>query len=73
LGPHDLILGQPFMQWFAARLDYERTGEVSMYLWKGGDRKVNPTIVITITDPKDSRNATTINHSHHATIEEVDD
>ncbi|KAJ6509574.1 hypothetical protein DFH09DRAFT_942565 [Mycena vulgaris] len=73
LGHHDMILGQPFMQWFAARIDYERTGEVSMFLWKGGDRKVHPTIVVTITDPKDPRNATTINRSHRATIEEVED
>jgi hypothetical protein len=50
---HDLILGQPFLQWFAARLDYECTGAVSMYLWKGGDRRVNPTLVVTITDPED--------------------
>ncbi|KAJ6583446.1 hypothetical protein DFH09DRAFT_911588 [Mycena vulgaris] len=73
LGHHDMILGQPFLQWFAARLDYERSGEVSMYLWKGGDRKVHPTIVVTITDPKDPRNATSINRSHRATIEEVVD
>ncbi|KAJ7934114.1 hypothetical protein B0H13DRAFT_1591810 [Mycena leptocephala] len=75
LGHHDMILGQPFLQWFAARLDYERTGEVSMYLWKGGDRKVHPTIVVTITDPKDPRNTTAITrtHSHRATVEEITD
>jgi hypothetical protein len=73
IGHHDLILGQPFLQWFAARLDYERTGAVSMYLWKGGDRRVNPTLVVTITDPEDPRNATTITRNHRATIEEVDD
>jgi hypothetical protein len=73
IGHHDLILGQPFLQWFAARLDYERTGAVSMYLWKGGDRRVNPTLVVTITDPEDPRNATTITRNHRATIEEVED
>jgi hypothetical protein len=73
LGHHDLILGQPFLQWFAARLDYERSGGVSLYLWKAGDRKIHPTIVVTITDPKDPRNATAINRSHRATIEEVTD
>ncbi|KAJ7189275.1 hypothetical protein C8R46DRAFT_878033 [Mycena filopes] len=73
LGRHDMILGQPFMQWYAARLDYERSGDVSMYMWKGGDRKVNPTIVVTITDPKDTRNTTRMTHSHGATIEEVED
>jgi hypothetical protein len=73
IGHHDLILGQPFLQWFAARLDYERTGAVSMYLWKGGDRRVNPTLVVTITDPEDPRNATTITRNHRATIEEIDE
>jgi hypothetical protein len=73
IGHHDLILGQPFLQWFAARLDYKRTGAVSMYLWKGGDRRVNPTLVVTITDPEDPRNATTITRNHRATIEEVED
>ncbi|KAJ6510748.1 hypothetical protein C8R45DRAFT_1161682, partial [Mycena sanguinolenta] len=56
IGHHDIILGQPFLQWFAARIDYEREGAVSLYLWKNGSRKVNPTIVITITDPNDPRN-----------------
>jgi hypothetical protein len=73
LGNHDMILGQPFLQWFAARLDYERSGAVSLYMWKGGDRKVNPTIVVTITDPNDSRNATAISRNYRATIEEVSD
>ncbi|KAJ6571441.1 hypothetical protein B0H19DRAFT_988062 [Mycena capillaripes] len=73
LGPHDLILGQPFLQWFASRLDYERSGAVSLYLWKNGDRKVNPTIVVTITDPKNPRNATAISRNQRATIEEVTD
>ncbi|KAJ7301936.1 hypothetical protein DFH08DRAFT_723663 [Mycena albidolilacea] len=73
IGHHDLILGQPFLQWFAARLDYERTGAVSMYLWKGGDRRVNPTLVVTIIDPEDPCNATTITRNHQATIEEVED
>ncbi|KAJ7265213.1 hypothetical protein C8J57DRAFT_1511776 [Mycena rebaudengoi] len=73
IGHHDLILGQPFLQWFAARIDYERNGTVSLYLWKGGDRKVNPTIMVTITDPKDPRNASSITRNHHATIEEVAD
>ena len=80
LGPQDLILGQPFLQWFSARLDYERSGGASLYLWKDGDRKVHPTIVVTITDPNDSRNATAITRGHaHPTsrrsawIEEVTD
>ncbi|KAJ7238045.1 hypothetical protein B0H12DRAFT_1238016 [Mycena haematopus] len=73
LGQHDIILGQPFLQWFAARLDYERKGGVNMYLWKHGDRKAAPTIVVTITNPQDPRNATTISRSRAAWVEEVSD
>ncbi|KAJ7483025.1 hypothetical protein B0H11DRAFT_1651157, partial [Mycena galericulata] len=56
LGPYELILGQPFLQWFAARLDYERNGSVTLFLWKEGDRKVPPTLFVAITDPQDPRN-----------------
>ncbi|KAJ7104909.1 hypothetical protein C8R44DRAFT_639892 [Mycena epipterygia] len=77
LGQHDIILGQPFLQWFASRIDYDRTGAVHLYLWKEGNRKLSPTVVISITDPADPRNTTTISthaHSHPAAwVEEVSD
>ncbi|KAJ7135550.1 hypothetical protein C8R44DRAFT_609521 [Mycena epipterygia] len=77
LGHHDIILGQPFLQWFASRIDYDRNGAVNLYLWKEGDRKARPTVVISITDPSDPRNTTTITtrgHSHPiARVEEVTD
>ena len=73
VGKHDLILGQPFLQWYAARVDYERSGVVRMYLWKEGDRNNKPSLTISITDPADPRNATSIGHSHGATIEELED
>jgi hypothetical protein len=75
LGQHDIILGQPFLQWFASRIDYERNGAVSLYLWKEGDRKMRPTVVISITDPSDPRNTTTITTRGHssARVEEVSD
>ncbi|KAJ6583154.1 hypothetical protein DFH09DRAFT_1076306 [Mycena vulgaris] len=70
---HPRPAGQPFMQWFAVCIDYERSGGVSLYLWKNGDRKIHPTIVVTITDPQDPCNATAITRNHCATIEEVTD
>ncbi len=76
LGKHDIILGQPFLQWFAARLDYERTGQVKLILWKDGDCRQRPTLSVTITDPQDTRNATKISHSARVRttqIEEVTD
>lgn len=78
LGLHDIILGQPFLQWFASRIDYDRNGAVNLYLWKDGDRKMRPTVVISITDPSDPRNTTTITtrghgHNEAAWVEEVTD
>lgn len=77
LGQHDIILGQPFLQWFASRIDYDRSGAVQLYLWKDGNRKQAPTIVISITDPADPRNTTTISTNAHtrpvAWVEEVSD
>ncbi|KAF8902987.1 hypothetical protein CPB85DRAFT_1438533 [Mucidula mucida] len=72
----DLILGQPFLMWFAASIDYNRSGEVTLYLWKDGDRVIKPTISIAITNPSDSRNqADIVQHHHHGAtrIEEVPD
>ncbi|KAJ7244539.1 hypothetical protein C8J57DRAFT_1525011 [Mycena rebaudengoi] len=73
LEPHNIILGQPFLQWFAARLDYERSGTVSLYLWKEGNRKVHPTIVVTITDPLDPRNTSTMTRGHSHPMAYVED
>ncbi|KAJ7429332.1 hypothetical protein FB451DRAFT_1519524 [Mycena latifolia] len=77
LGHHDIILGQPFLQWFASRIDYDRNGGVNLYLWKEGDRKARPTVVISITDPADPRNTTTITTRGHsqsmAHVDEVTD
>lgn len=60
IGRHDIILGQPFLQWFSARLDYERGTHVKLYLWADGNRQARPTLMISITDPEDARNATAI-------------
>ncbi|THU91073.1 hypothetical protein K435DRAFT_674857 [Dendrothele bispora CBS 962.96] len=66
----DIILGQPFLHWFAARLDYWRTGVVKLYLWKDGDKTNRPTLSIVITDPTDKRNTTAIDRSsNEASIE----
>jgi hypothetical protein len=74
LGAQDLILGQPFLQWFGSRLEYERGGHVSLFLWKDGIRKGPPTIGIPIANPDDSRNATSINRNNRAAyVEDVTD
>ncbi|THU80244.1 hypothetical protein K435DRAFT_696053 [Dendrothele bispora CBS 962.96] len=57
---YDLILGQPFLQWYASRVEYFRTGVVKMYLWKDAEKERRPTVMINITDPSDPRNTTVI-------------
>ncbi|KAJ3504975.1 hypothetical protein NMY22_g17741 [Coprinellus aureogranulatus] len=58
---HDCILGQPWIQWYAARIDYHRSGAMKMLLWKDGDRSVHPTISLSLTKPDDPRNVDTLN------------
>ncbi|KAJ3739185.1 hypothetical protein DFH05DRAFT_1530459 [Lentinula detonsa] len=60
VGKHDIILGQPFLQEFSARIDYERGNHCKLYLWDDGNRHKRPTLMISITDPNNPRNATAI-------------
>ncbi|THU83350.1 hypothetical protein K435DRAFT_807580 [Dendrothele bispora CBS 962.96] len=70
----DIILGQPFLNWFAARLDYWRDGVAKLYLWKDGDKSQRPTLSIVITDPTDKRNTTVIDRNvYEAKIVKEDD
>lgn len=79
IGRHDIILGQPFLQAFSARLDYNRGDHCKLYLWKHGERNGRPTLMISITDPNSPRNATAIRLGEDAKttstarIEEVHD
>lgn len=78
LGKHDIILGQPFLQAFSARLDYEQGAHCKLYLWKGGEKIGRPTLVVSVTDPKNPRNAKAIRLGENAKassafVEEVDE
>lgn len=54
----DIILGQPFLTYFDARVDYSASGETVLYLWADRDKEhgQRPTLGISITDPEDARN-----------------
>ncbi|KAF9054753.1 hypothetical protein BJ165DRAFT_1316552, partial [Panaeolus papilionaceus] len=56
----DCILGQPWLQWFAARVDHHRDGMMGIILWKDGDRRVKPTLSIQLTRPDDPRNVDSV-------------
>ncbi|KAJ3740280.1 hypothetical protein DFH05DRAFT_1529593 [Lentinula detonsa] len=77
IGRHDIILGQPFLQEFSARIEYERGRDCKLLLWENGDRSQGPSLAISITDPNHPRNATSIrmnkNQYPTALIEEVHD
>ncbi|KAJ3804648.1 hypothetical protein F5876DRAFT_82815 [Lentinula aff. lateritia] len=60
IGRHDITLGQPFLQEFSAHLDYERGNHCKLFLWADGDRNAHPTLMISITDLNDPRNASAI-------------
>ncbi|KAF5327938.1 hypothetical protein D9758_018056 [Tetrapyrgos nigripes] len=67
LDRQDIILGQPFLHHFAARLDYgSRTGKAKLFLWKEGIKKGPPSVGIVVTDPNDKRNALSIDQCAHS-------
>ncbi|KAE9393311.1 hypothetical protein BT96DRAFT_943997 [Gymnopus androsaceus JB14] len=52
----NIILGQPFLQWYASRLDYWHEGHVKLFLWKDANKRKIPHVSISLTDPKDRQN-----------------
>ncbi|KAJ3710009.1 hypothetical protein C8R42DRAFT_597817 [Lentinula raphanica] len=56
----DIILGQPFLQWYACRIDYWRAGHMQLLLWNDGDKERNPHLTLALTDPEDRRNQNSI-------------
>lgn len=66
----DIILGQPFLTFFDARVDYSSSGETVLFLWSQRDKEDGspPTLGISITDPEDVRNRLhVLSHSHSIT------
>jgi hypothetical protein len=57
-GKQDVILGQPWLQWYSASLMYSRTGIVEMCVWKDGDRERGspPTLSIQLVTANAPRN-----------------
>ncbi|PCH33216.1 hypothetical protein WOLCODRAFT_63055 [Wolfiporia cocos MD-104 SS10] len=55
LGQHDGILGQPWLQWVAANLEYERKNRMYLVAHRNGDRSTTP-IRVRIVDTGTDRN-----------------
>jgi hypothetical protein len=58
-GKQDMILGQPWLQWYMAALLYSKSGAVEMKVWKKGDHEggKRPTISICLCAANASRNS----------------
>ena len=60
-----IILGQPFLTHYSARLDYSPSGRAMLYLWTKQDKErgARPTIGIALTSPSDPRNREMPSHT----------
>ena len=77
-GKQEIILGQPWLQWYSALIQYTRQGAMNMRIWQNGDgdkdsSKQGPSILIPLCTPGAPRNMATLNLDHGARIEEVED
>lgn len=78
-GKQEIILGQPWLQWYSASIQYTRQGSMNMRIWQDGDgdktdgSHQGPSILIPLCTPGAPRNANTLNLDHRTRIEEVAD
>jgi hypothetical protein len=78
-GKQEIILGQPWLQWYSASIQYTRKGSMNMRIWQDGDGDTlegcsrSPSILIPLCTPGAPRNAATLNLDHCTRIEEVND
>ncbi|VDC01411.1 unnamed protein product [Peniophora sp. CBMAI 1063] len=82
---HDLLCGQPFIQHFNSRLDFTRSGLMTLQLWTVADRSNRaPSISVVLSKPNNPRNHATLIHAaialpgdqlpeNSASVEEVGD
>ena len=68
---HDILLRQPWIQWYAAWIDYNREGIMKMMVWHDGDRSHWPSLALQLTVPDDPCNVTAFWTNHTATYEEL--
>ena len=78
-GKQEIILGQPWLQWYSASIQYMRQGAMNMRIWQNGDGdkfdccNQGPSILIPLCTPGAPRNAATLNLDPRSRIEEVED
>ena len=78
-GKQEIILGQPWLQWYSASIQYTRQGAMNMRIWQNGDGdkfdccNQGPSILIPLCTPGAPRNTATLNMEQRSRIEEVED
>ncbi|KAF8237356.1 hypothetical protein L208DRAFT_1247855 [Tricholoma matsutake] len=75
-GKQDVILGQPWLQWYSVSLMYSWTGVVEMCIWKDGDRERGgpPTLLIQLVAANAPQNTNKLTfQGQHSGIEEMSD
>ena len=78
-GKQEIILGQPWLQWYLACIQYTRQGSMSMCIWQDGDgdkpgcMPQGPSIVIPLCTPGAPRNTATLNLDCRTRVEEIPD
>ena len=77
-GKQEIILGQPWLQWYLASIQYTHQGLMNMRVWQEGDGDKHgchqgPSILIPLCTPNTPRNTSTLNMDRHPRIEEIID
>lgn len=55
-GSGDVILGQPWLQWYTACIQYDRTGGMTMRVWQDGYQGDRATLSVPLTAPNEVKN-----------------
>ena len=78
-GKQEIILGQLWLQWYSASIQYMRQGSMNMHIWQDGDgdkfdgNHQGPSILIPLCMPNAPRNTSTLNMDKQPRIKEVVD
>lgn len=78
-GTGDVILGQPWLQWYTACIQYDRSGGMTMRVWQDGYHGDRATLSVPLTAPNEVRNKESLEvmgHTkcrRHPTVEDAED
>jgi len=77
-GEQEIILGQPWLQWYSASIQYMHQGAMNMRIWQDGDGDKldccqSASILIPLCTLNAPHNTSTLNMEKHPKIEEVMD